>query len=52
MKESGDWKEDSSPMGLPKIGHRKVSVGKKVKEKKEEGAEGESTETETEAKAK
>lgn len=40
LKEVGLWAEDSGPIGLPKVGHRKVSVGKKDKAKKtEEGAD-------------
>ena len=36
LKEAGLWTEDSGPIGLPKVGHRKVSVGKKDKAKKTE----------------
>jgi len=40
LKEAGLWTEDSAPIGLPKVAHRKVSVGKKDKAKKtEEGAD-------------
>ena len=40
LKETGLWVEGSKPIGLPKVSHRKVSVGKKDKaEKKEEGAD-------------
>ncbi len=46
LKDTGLWTEDSIPMGLPKIAHRKVAVGKKDKEKKKEG---ETTEVEAEA---
>ena len=35
LKESGRWAEDQLPYGLPKVGHRKVSLGKKIKEKKD-----------------
>ena len=38
LKEAGKWAEDQQPYGLPKVGHRKVSLGKKIKEKKEEAA--------------
>ncbi len=38
LQEAGKWEEGSSPLGLPKVGHRKASVGKKTKEKKEETA--------------
>jgi len=33
LKDAGDWPEDASPFGMPKVGHRKVSVGKKEKKK-------------------
>lgn len=42
LKELGIWEEDACVFGLPKVIHRKASVGKKVKEDKEE-ATGEST---------
>ncbi|MGD2110265.1 MAG: small basic protein [Phycisphaerae bacterium] len=39
LQEVGRWKEDSTPTGLPKVAHRKASVGKKSKaEKKPEQA--------------
>ena len=34
LQELGQWKEDSTPLGLPKVGHRKTSVGKKDKAEK------------------
>ncbi len=34
LRETGRWVEGSSVVGMIKVGHRKVSVGKKVKEKK------------------
>ena len=37
MQEVGVWEDESSVIGMPKIAHRKVSVGKKLKEKKQEG---------------
>ena len=38
LKELGQWTEDSRPLGLPKVGHRKTNIGKKDKaEKKPEG---------------
>ncbi len=43
MQETEVWTDDSSPFGMPKIGHRKVAVGKKDKAVKKEGEE-ESTE--------
>ncbi len=36
MKETGLWSEESSAIGMPKYGHRKVSLGKKTKKKGEE----------------
>ncbi|HNQ24344.1 MAG TPA: small basic protein [Phycisphaerae bacterium] len=34
LKELERWQEGTSPLGLPKVAHRKAAVGKKVKEKK------------------
>ncbi|MEE9296380.1 MAG: small basic protein [Phycisphaerae bacterium] len=31
LKEDGRWTEDSGPFGLPKVAHRKASVGTKTK---------------------
>ncbi len=31
MKETGRWTEESTAIGLPKVGHRKAAVGKKGK---------------------
>ena len=46
LQEVGKWTDESSPLGLPKIAHRKASVGKKSKAKKEETTEtDEKTET-------
>ncbi len=40
LQELGRWTEDSAPLGLPKVAHRKTNVGKKDKaEKKPEGEE-------------
>lgn len=40
LKELGRWTEDIKVMGLPKVAHRKVAVGKKDKIlKKEQEAE-------------
>jgi small basic protein (TIGR04137 family) len=36
--------DENSPMGLPKVGSRKVKIASKKKEGTEEGAEGDSTE--------
>ena len=39
LTEIGQWSDEASVIGMPKVAHRKVSVGKKIKEKKtEEGA--------------
>ena len=35
MKEEGRWTDESTAIGMPKMGHRKVSVGKKDKAKDE-----------------
>lgn len=34
LKELGRWTEDSKVIGLPKVAHRKVAVGKKDKAEK------------------
>lgn len=39
LKETGRWSEDSKPIGLPKVAHRKAAVGKKGKTKTEQEAE-------------
>ena len=36
LKETGLWTDESKAMGLPKVVHRKVNVGKKDKAKKQE----------------
>lgn len=38
LMEAEQWKDGMSPLGLPKVGHRKVAAAKKTK--KVEGAEG------------
>lgn len=48
LQELGKWSDDMNVMALPKVGHRKVSVGKKTKEKKTEG-EGEAATADTAA---
>lgn len=48
LKELERWTDESSPLGLPKVVNRKVSVGKKAKEKKTE-EEGAAAATETPA---
>ena len=35
LQEVGKWADESCPLGLPKVAHRKVAVGKKAKSKKE-----------------
>jgi small basic protein (TIGR04137 family) len=41
LKEDGRFEDGRKPLGLPKVAHRKVSVGSKgKKEKKAEGAAG------------
>ncbi len=50
LQELEQWTEDSSPLGLPKVGHRKTNVGKK--EKAVAKPEGEQTTEPTEEKDK
>jgi len=38
--EADRWKEGDSPLGLPKVRVRKLTMKKKKKKKEEEGAEG------------
>lgn len=38
LKETGRWEDGRLVTGLPKVAHRKASVGKKAKEKAVEGA--------------
>ena len=38
MKDDGLWTDESLPVGLPKISHRKAKVGKKEKKKDEAAA--------------
>jgi len=42
MEETGTWTKESNVIGMPKFGHRKVSLGKKTKKKGE--GEGDKTE--------
>ena len=35
LQEVDKWGDESNPLGLPKVAHRKVAVGKKAKAKKE-----------------
>ena len=37
LKDTDRWSEDNSAFGLPKIAHRKATVGKKTKAKKADG---------------
>lgn len=36
LKDAAKWEDGASAYGLPKVGHRKVTVGKKAKTKKDE----------------
>ena len=38
LKETDRWKEGDSPLGLPKVRVRKMTIKKKKKKKEEEGA--------------
>ncbi len=38
LKSEDRWEEDGSPLGLPKVSHRKAHTGKKTKEAKGEEA--------------
>src|SRR6476620_3055860 len=40
LQEADAWTEGSSPLGLPKVRVRKLTMKKKKKKKEEEGAEG------------
>src|SRR4051812_9235866 len=40
LQEADAWTKDSSPLGLPKVRVRKLTMKKKKKKKEEEGAEG------------
>ncbi len=47
LKETEQWTESSTAIGLPKVAHRKAAVGKKDKAVKKEGsAEAETTASE------
>lgn len=39
LREIGKWEDGTKPTGLPKVSHRKVSVGKKDKAVKTDDAE-------------
>lgn len=39
LQQQERWGEDASPLGLPKVGHRKAKAGKKKAEKAEAAAE-------------
>ncbi len=41
LSEADRWKEGDSPLGLPKVRVRKLTMKKKKKKKEEEGAAGE-----------
>ncbi len=40
LKEADRWKDGDSPLGIPKVRVRKMTIKKKKKKKEEEGAEG------------
>src|SRR5438477_6950999 len=40
LREADRWTEGDSPLGLPKVRVRKLTMKKKKKKKEEEGAEG------------
>jgi small basic protein (TIGR04137 family) len=40
LQEADAWKEGDSPLGLPKVRVRKLTMKKKKKKKDEEGADG------------
>lgn len=50
LQEAGLWTDESRPIGLPKVAHRMVSVGKKIKEEKKDEEGEESTDTPDEKK--
>jgi small basic protein (TIGR04137 family) len=39
LQELGRWTDESSVIGMPKVGNRKAAIGKKTKKKKDEGEE-------------
>jgi small basic protein (TIGR04137 family) len=43
LQEADSWKDGDSPLGLPKVRVRKLTMKKKKKKKEEEGAEGAAT---------
>ena len=43
LKEQERWSDEKSPLGLPKVAHRKAKAGKKEKKKTEETSTEEST---------
>ena len=44
LQDMNQWSDDMKAIGLPKVAHRKVAVGKKDKTDKKEEAEGEPAE--------
>ncbi len=46
LKEVGQWTQDSTAIGMPKVSHRKVAVGKKDKKEKQGEQEGDQPATE------
>lgn len=51
LKETGRWTEESKAVGMPKVAHRKASVGKKDKAKKQESEQAGDESADTEQKA-
>jgi small basic protein (TIGR04137 family) len=49
LQEADRWKDGDSPLGLPKVRVRKLTMKKKKKKKEEEGAEGAAAGTATPA---
>ena len=43
LQETGRWAEGATAVGLPKVAHRKASVGKKDKADKKQESDGEAT---------
>lgn len=52
LKEDGMWTEESTVIAMPKVGHRKVSVGKKDKAAKTTDDAAETTDAKAKAKPK
>ncbi len=50
LGEMGRWTDDSKPFGLPKVAHRKLTVGKKDKAEKQAETEDKAETPESEEK--